>query len=59
MPITRKLLFIIVLFFSTSVFAEVFYCYEEGSIGFDKDQNKTQSGFNNEVICARAIRGAK
>ena len=42
-------LFLIFLFcFSTSVFAEVFYCYEEDSIGFDKDQNKTKEEFTLE-----------
>ena len=42
-------LFLIVLFcLSTSVFAEVFYCYEENSIGFDKDQNSTKEKFTLE-----------
>ena len=30
------------------MFAEVFYCYEEESIGFDKDQNSTKEDFTLE-----------
>ena len=41
----RKLFLIFVFCFSTSVFAEVFYCYEEDSIGFDKDKNSTKEEF--------------
>ena len=44
----RKLFLICVLCLSTSVFAEVFYCYEEDSIGYDKDQNDTKEEFNLE-----------
>ena len=41
----QKLFLIFVFCFSTSVFAEVFYCYEEDSIGFDKDKNSTKEEF--------------
>ena len=44
----RKLFLICVLCLSTSVFAEVFYCYEEDSIGYDKDHNSTKEEFNLE-----------
>ena len=43
-----KLIFVILIIFSTSLFAEVFYCYEEDSIGFDKDQNSTKEEFTLE-----------
>ena len=42
----RKLLFIIVLFFSSSVFGVTYYCYEEDKVGFDRDKKNEKENFD-------------
>ncbi len=42
----RKLLFIIVLFFSSSVFGVTYYCYEEDKAGFDRDKKNEKGNFD-------------